>query len=90
MRGRFWTMLSALVLISAPGMSLAGECAGKLEKVGLNTVILKAMNNHRMVFYVDSGHRVMAAPFIGKLVTVQFRQKDGRRKALLFRPARFR
>ncbi|GEM_PF-862634 len=90
MRGRILSMLTALVLISTPGICLAGECAGKLQKVGLKTVILKAGNDHRIVFHVDNGHRAMAAPYIGKLVTVKFDQKDGRRQALLFRPARSR
>ncbi len=85
MRG-YWlgVFLSASILIS-PQLCLAGEFAGRLERVDLESVTIRDSSDKSLVVHVDRSHRYQAAPFIGKWVTVHFRDENGVCRALGFR-----
>jgi hypothetical protein len=85
MRG-YWlgALLSASILIS-PQLCPAGEFAGRLERVDLESVTVRDSSDKSLVIHVDRSHRIQAAPFLGKWVTVRFQDENGVCRALGFR-----
>ena len=84
-----WERCSALavavILLGAPSLCLAEEFAGKLERVDRQTVTVRGGNNQSLILRVDGDNRVQAAPFLGKSVSVDFRNEQGECWALSFR-----
>ncbi len=78
-------LLLASILVS-PQLCLAGEFAGRLERVDLESVTIRDSNDKLFVVHVDRTHRYQAAPFLGKWVTVRFHDENGVCRALGFRP----
>ncbi len=86
MRCRYIAILCAVGLLGAAGNSAAEELAGKLERVGLETVTIASGNNKKLVLSVDRDNRVQAAPYIGKRVKVRVSKDQGKPMAVLFKP----
>ncbi|MGO9568303.1 MAG: hypothetical protein ACLP5H_12250 [Desulfomonilaceae bacterium] len=83
--------LGILLILAVTGLCqpcCAEEFAGKLERVDLESVTLLGSDNQRVVIRVDRGSRQAAAPFLGKWVTVDFRNEGGYCQALRFRSGR--
>ena len=80
--------MAALVCLALPHLCCAGELAGKLERVDRATVTLRGQDNSRLVLKADNTARQKAAPFLGKSVTVQFRNENGHKRVVVFRSMR--
>jgi hypothetical protein len=83
--------LGILLILAVSGLSqpcCAEEFAGKLERVDMESVTLLGSDNQRLVIRVDRGSRQAAAPFLGKWVTVDFRNEGGQCQAVRFRSGR--
>lgn len=87
MQGRWLGVMLLPVLLSANQVCIAGECAGKLQRVDWKTVTLRS-NDKPIVLKVDPDVRKKAAAYLGKSVTVSFESESGQGKALLFRSCR--
>ena len=88
MRVRWLWMMLFAALSAAPQCCLAGEFAGWLERVDLESVTLRDSDNKPVVVRVERNHRFQAAPFLGKWVTVDFQTEKGEFRALGFRSCR--
>jgi hypothetical protein len=55
----------------------AEEMSGQIERVDLETVTLRGVNNNKVIVRVDGHKRVEAAQFLGKSVRVEIRGQDG-------------
>lgn len=86
MRCRYIAIMCAVGVLGLTGISAAEELAGKLERVGWETVTIAAGNNEKLVLSVDKDNRVQAAPYIGKRVTVRVSKDKGKPIAVLFKP----
>lgn len=75
-------------LACASGSSFAGELAGRLERVDLESVTLRAVDDKTVVVRVERDHRVQVAPFLGRWVTVDVKDDQGVFRALGFRCSR--
>jgi hypothetical protein len=84
-----WERCSALavvlIIFGAPSLCRADEFAGKLERVDRETVTVRGGNNQSLILRVDSDNRILAAPFLGKSVAVDFLNERGVCRALRFR-----
>lgn len=85
MSGRWRVVCACAMLMLSPQASLAGEMHGKLERIDLQTVTLRGINNEPQILQVDGKDREKAAPYIGKTVTVGIQEEEGLRKAISFR-----
>lgn len=88
MRAMWLGMLLIPLLFVGPRISMAEEFAGRLVRVDLDTVTLHGPDNKALVAQVEQGHRVLAAPFLGKWVRVDLRSDNGGCKAVGFRSPR--
>jgi len=75
----------ALVILGASSVCLADEFAGKLQRVDRETVTVRGGNDQSLILRVDGDNRILAAPFLGKSVTVDFLNEQGVCRALRFR-----
>ncbi len=85
--------LGLLLGVVVFGMALecgAEEFAGKLQRVGIDTVTVVGSNNTKVVVHVKRGQRRQAAPYLGKSVMVDFRTESGECKAIRFRSPQHR
>jgi len=87
MMDRWLGFAVVLLLVGLPGACLAEQFAGTLVRVDLTTVTIIGSNNKRFVMHVDGGKRREAAPYLGKSVSVEFRNDNGECKAVGFRSA---
>lgn len=62
------------------------ELAGKLVRVGPETVIVECRNDKRIEFKVGRAERRQAAPLLGKTVRVKYRKVDGKKNSVSFAP----
>ncbi len=85
MRDGWLGLLLGLVLVSMPLDCGAEEFAGKLQRVGIDTVTVVGSDNRKVVMHVKRGQRRQAAPYIGKSVMVDFRTERGEWTAIRFR-----
>jgi hypothetical protein len=85
MRGYWLGIVTALVTAATLQPCMAGEFAGRLERVDLQTVTLRGSDNKLVVVRVDQNHRLQAAPYLGRWVTVDFQADHGTFQALGFR-----
>lgn len=85
MRGRWLGMVLFAGLLVLPQVCTAGEFAGRLERVDLESVTLRDSNDKLVVVRVNKDHRFQAAPFLGKWVTVDCRSEQGEFRAIGFR-----
>lgn len=85
MRAMWLGILLVPIMLIAPLTGLAEEFAGRLVRVDLTTVTLYGPDNKALVAQVDQGNRVLAAPFLGRWVTVDLRTDNGGCKAVRFR-----
>ena len=85
MRGYWLGIATALLTAAALQPCMAGEFAGRLERVDLQTVTLRGNDNKLLVVHVDKNHRLQAASFLGRWVTVDFQSEHGAFQALGFR-----
>jgi hypothetical protein len=88
MRGRWLGMVLSAGLLVLPQICAAGEFAGRLERVDWESVTLRDSNDKLVVVRVNKDHRSQAAPFLGKWVTVDFRNDKGEYRAIGFRSCR--
>jgi hypothetical protein len=88
MRDRWLGMMLFAGLLVLPQVCTAGEFAGRLERVDWESVTLRDANDQLVVVRVNKDHRFQAAPFLGKWVTVDFRNDQGECKATGFRSGR--
>ncbi len=87
MRGRFFTIAFALAAsLSLSQICTADEFAGRLERVDLQTVTVRDCNDKLVVLRVNNDRRFQAAPFLGRWVTVDFRNEQGEFLAVGFKP----
>ncbi len=71
-------LIACLVLILSIITPLhAEEMSGQIERVDLETVTLRGVNNNKVIVRVDGHKRVEAAQFLGKTVRVEIRGQDG-------------
>ena len=61
----------------------AEELSGQIERVDLETVTLRVVNN-KVIVRVDGQKRVEAAQFLGKTVRVEIRGQDGNFSVMKF------
>ncbi|MFH1112469.1 MAG: hypothetical protein V1792_00980 [Pseudomonadota bacterium] len=85
MRDGWLLLLPALVILGTVPECGAEEFAGKLQRVGIDTVTVVGSDNRKVVVQVKSGQRRQAAPYLGKSVMVDFRTESGECKAIRFR-----
>jgi hypothetical protein len=85
MRSPILGILLVLAIASELQPCWAGEFAGRLERVDLQTVTLRGHNNQLLVVRVDRDHRQQAAPYLGMWVTVDFTTDQGTIRAKSFR-----
>jgi hypothetical protein len=85
MRVSWFGMMFALVIVVMVQPCRAGEFAGRLERVDVDTVTLRGSDNQVLVVHVDHHHRLQAAPFLGRWVTVDFHTVQGMASATGFR-----
>jgi len=85
MRGRWLGIVLLAGLSVLPQVCAAGEFEGRLERVDWESVTLRDGNDKLVVVCVNKGHRYQAAPFLGKWVTVDFRNDKGEYMATGFR-----
>ncbi|MCX5862691.1 MAG: hypothetical protein WCG29_01780 [Desulfomonile sp.] len=88
MRGRWLTIGCVPIMLLVTDVSIAGEFAGKLERVDWETVTLRDLDNNKRVVRVDIHNRREAASYLGKTVTVEWQDEDGGCRAVQFRSAR--
>ena len=86
MRDRWLGILLGLIVFSTAQVCAAEEFAGKLQRVGMNTVTVVGSGNQTVVMQVKRGQRREAAPYLGKSVRVDFRTEQGACTAVRFRP----
>ncbi len=84
MRGHWLGALLSASILVLPQLCLAGEFAGRLERVDLESVTIRDSSDKLMVVHVDSSHRHQAAPFLGRWVKVLFQDENGVCRALSF------
>lgn len=75
-------------LLSTPLLCTADEFAGRLERVDLESVTLRGSNDKPFVLRINWDRRFQAAPFLGRWVTVDFRNEQGEPRAIGFRSDR--
>ena len=80
MLSRWWGVLLFAVFVTINCPCFAGEYVGKLQRVDWKTITLQG-NNEPIVLEVDSKMRKIAAPFLGKSVSVSFQSESGKTKA---------
>ncbi|MDQ7781781.1 MAG: hypothetical protein RDU20_02815 [Desulfomonilaceae bacterium] len=85
MRDGWFGLLLGVVVFGAALECCADQFAGKLQRVGIDTVTVVGSDNRTVVMQVESGQRRQAAPYIGKSVTVDFRNERGQCRAIGFR-----
>jgi hypothetical protein len=85
MRGPWLGIAIALVIVIMLQPCMAEEFAGRLERVDLETVTLRGSDNRVIVVRVDRNCRLLAAPYLGRWVTVDFRTDHGALLATGFR-----
>jgi len=85
MRSPILGILLVLAIFSEIQPCWAGEFAGRLERVDLQTVTLRGLDNQVMVVQVNRDHRQQAAPYLGMWVTVDFVTERGAVRAKGFR-----
>ncbi len=81
-------MIAFTGLLGSPLLCTADEFAGRLERVDLESVTLRDSNDKPFVLRINWDRRFQAAPFLGKWVTVDFRNEQGEPQAIGFRSAR--
>lgn len=86
MRDRWLGILLGMVVLSTPQVCAAEEFAGKLQRVGMNTVTVVGSGNQKVVMHVKRGQRREAAPYLGKSVRVNYRTEQGSCTAVRFLP----
>lgn len=85
MRVSWLGMLFTLVMVVMVQPCRSAEFVGRLERVDADTVTLRSFENRVLVVRVDRGHRLEAAPFLGRWVTVDFHTVQGKALATGFR-----
>ncbi len=85
MRSPIIGILLVLAIAGELQLCWAGEFAGRLERVDLQTVTFRGHNNQLLVVHVDRNHRLQAAPYLGMWVTVDFTTDQGTMRAKAFR-----
>jgi len=89
MMGRWLAIVIAFSgFVSSPLLCAADEFAGRLERVDLESVTLRDSNDKLVVLRVNRDRRFQAAPFLGRWVTVDFRNEQGEFRAMGFRSDR--
>lgn len=84
MQGRWWGFLLIAVFVSTNYPCFADEYVGKLKRVDRKTITLVG-DNKKIVLEVDSNVRKLAAPYLGKSVSVSFQFQSGKNKAVSLR-----
>ncbi len=86
MMGRCLAIVIAFTgLLGSPLLCAADEFAGRLERVDMESVTLRDSNDKLVVIRVNRDRRFQAAPFLGRWVTVDFRNEQGEFRAIGFR-----
>ncbi len=81
MKAFFCGSIIAALCASLPCPCCAEKFCGTLEKVDINTITLSS-GDRKIIFRIDPAKRTLAAPFLGKAVTVEASLDQGDGKAL--------
>jgi len=90
MRDGWLGLLLGIIVLSIPLECVADEFAGKLQRVGIDTVTVVGPDNRKVVMHVKNGQRRQAAPYLGKSVMVDYRTERGEWTAIRFRSPQHR
>ncbi len=87
--GRWLAIVIALIgVLGSALLCKADEFAGRLERVDLESVTIRDSSDKLVVLRVNRDRRFQAAPFLGRWVTVDFRNEQGEFRAIGFRADR--
>jgi len=81
-------VIALIGVLSSPLFCKAEEFAGRLERVDMESVTIRDSNDKLVVLRVNWDRRFQAAPFLGRWVTVDFRNEQGEFRAIGFRSDR--
>lgn len=79
--GRLGVVLCVALVLAAHHV-IAGDIAGKLERIGSNSVTLRVSKQQSMTLLVDRDLRQDAARYLGRTVMVRCKGEEGKYRAV--------